>query len=707
VAELCQFAVSGSSAFDFRIPMTTSQLFPWLAVILLVTAAPACDSSEAARGETTEEGDRPSNARGDAGNTAPSRDWECVNSDDEEPDFLPEIGCESDFQALAADQSVKTVVDRDGGDTLYFQNSRRYAIHHEFVAEHASAPQGLPLVPSLAEFNRDQYTSASRRFLLGAVTRYGDQWVYELAPYDTATADMITTAFDLIQERLFAGSELRFHITSEGIAKTAEELPERIPTVETEELLGDSEYQALNVAESVGRLTFVTAEELETSYVSFRDIVVLDYVPNDISTTLGIITSVFQTPLAHINVLSQNRGTPNMALKGAYDRSELRALEGKWVHLDVRPNDFSIEEVSKAEADAWWEENGPEPVKGVPGVDLTVTELVDIEDTVDLEGLGLHDAIKAATRAFGGKAAHYGALSYVPNIRVPKAFAVPVYYYFQFMEENGFDAEIAAMLEDAEFRDSPEVRDTRLGALRDAMEVAPVNPEFEALLLDKLNTDYPGTRMRFRSSTNAEDLDGFTGAGLYDSKSGDPNDPERPVLDAVRKVWASVWFFRAFEEREYRSIDHQAVGMALLVHNSFPDEEANGVALTANPFDKTGLDPAFYVNVQLGDESVVLPPEGVTTDQFLYYWDTVGQPITYYSNSNLAEPGVNILSLDQVQELGEALNEIRTFFAPAYAPPLGAEEPWWSMDIEFKFDQQPGSDDVVLIVKQARPFGNL
>jgi hypothetical protein len=41
--------------------------------------------------------------------------------------------------------------------------------------------------------------------------------------------------------------------------------------------------------------------------------------------------------------------------------------------------------------------------------------------------------------------------------------------------------------------------------------------------------------MRFRSSTNAEDLDGFTGAGLYTSKSGDPNDPNS-VLDAVRNV---------------------------------------------------------------------------------------------------------------------------------------------------------------------------
>jgi pyruvate, water dikinase len=664
-------------------------------------------SAADAQGDDASNGSRDAAVENDGDAPDANVNWQCSNLDGGIPEFLPAIGCASDFSALAADESVKTVVDRDDDNRLYFQNSRLYSIHHAFVSEHASGPQGLPLVPTLAEFNRDQYTSPSRRFLLGAVTRYGDNWVYELAPYDTATAEMIATAFEIIRAHHYAGASMRFHITSEAIAAVALDLPSHVPTVETQELIGGGEYQGLNVAESVGRLTFVTAAELEaaTSYVSFRDIAVLDYVPNDISVTLGIITSQFQTPLAHINVLAKNRGIPNMALKGAYENEQLRALEGKWVRLEVGLNDYSISEVTKEDADDWWEENGPEPVTGVPGIDLNVTDMVDMDTFIELEELSLYDAVKTATRSVGGKAGHYAALTQIEGIRVPDAFAVPVYYYFQFMEENGFDAQVEAMLADAEFQDSPEVRDTRLAQLRDAMQQAPVNAEFEQLLLDKLNSEYAGMRMRFRSSTNAEDLDGFTGAGLYESKSGDPNDPTRPVLDAVRDVWSSVWLFRAFEERSFRSIDHLSVGMALLVHQSFPDEEANGVALTHNPFDPSGLDPAFYVNVQLGDESVVLPPEGTTTEQFLYYYDTTGQPVSYYSYSSLAGAGDRVLTQDQVEELGDALDKIRNYFAPAYAPGLGAN-PWWAMDVEFKFDQDVDSDEIVLWVKQARPFGN-
>src|SRR6185295_8619755 len=111
-------------------------------------------------------------------------------------------------------------------------------------------------------------------------------------------------------------------------------------------------------------------------------------------------------------------------------------------------------------------------------------------------------------------------------------------------------------------------------ALRIAIADGSINPALETMVLDRLSEEFPGLPMRFRSSTNSEDLNGFTGAGLYTSKTGDPQNPSKPVAKAIRNVWASLWNFRAFEERTYRGIPHTDVAMALLVHPSFPDEEA-------------------------------------------------------------------------------------------------------------------------------------
>jgi len=56
-------------------------------------------------------------------------------------------------------------------------------------------------------------------------------------------------------------------------------------------------------------------------------------------------------------------------------------------------------------------------------------------------------------------------------------------------------------------------------------------------------------RVRFRSSSNSEDLPNFNGAGLHTSTSAELGDPERTVANALRVVWSSLWNTRAYEER--------------------------------------------------------------------------------------------------------------------------------------------------------------
>ncbi|MDX2022061.1 MAG: PEP/pyruvate-binding domain-containing protein [Deltaproteobacteria bacterium] len=633
----------------------------------------------------------------------------CVAPSASMPDFLDRIGCREDFVQLSAApldatipgaRSMKVILDQADGDKLYFQNTTKFPVHYKF-ASMALSGNGKPVVPPLSSFNQTEYYSPDRRFILAAVTYYDQAkvWTLELAPYDTANAAMQTKLFAAVKAATYFGTDLVIHPTSDTAEATAATLPPEVPFLVNEILFTGIDYQPLNIATSYGRLRFVKEADLHKTYLSFRDIVVLDRVPNDIATVVGIITQDFQTPLSHLNVLSQNRRTPNMSLRGAVTNPALTALKDKWVKLEVGAFAYTIVEVPVAEADAWWETNKPAAV-GVPRMDLTVTALKNIEDLVPNDGsLPLREAIKTAIPSYGGKAAHFSSLKHIPGLPVPRAFGIPVFYYQQHLDQNGISAKIAAMLADPLFKSDPATRDKQLTAIRADIIKGKVDPAFEAALFAKLKTEFPRTRMKFRSSTNAEDLEGFTGAGLYESYAGQVEDPDRPVLRALKSTWASVWLFRAFEEREYRSIDHKSVGMAILCSVSFVDEEANGVALTANPFDTSGLEPAFYVNVQKGETSVVLPGSKTTTDELIYHYYSPGQPAVYLAHSSLVGSGKTVITREQMFELGGALDKVHEYFRPAYGTAAG----FYAMDVEFKFDDMGSGKTPTVWIKQARP----
>jgi pyruvate,water dikinase len=622
----------------------------------------------------------------------------CTIPAGERPAFAHQLTCPADFEALAwrppdaaipGAKSSKTIVDTADSDALYFLNAETYPMHYAFAQKYLSG-KGKPLVKDASSFSAREYFSPTRRFLLGAVTYYegAGVWAYEIAPYDTASADMVMRAWDLLVAAAFFGPQLRFHPTSDAVALLLPLLPERVKIVTTAELFAGMSFQPLNPGVAVGQLRFYQVQDLEaqSAWVTPRDVAVLDAVPNDLSVVAGLITAELQTPLSHVNVLSQNRGTPNMALVGAQVDSKLKSLQNKWVRLTVTAFDWQIEEVTQAEADTWWASHKPGVVK-VPDLDLTVAELRDCTQVSATD-----------TAIFGGKASNYGQLCQIPTLPVPPAFAVPVFYYHQFALQNGLYDKVAALEADPKFVQDPAYHQAKLQELREFVLAAPLDPAFLQTLRARLDEKFPNQRVRLRSSTNAEDLDGFTGAGLYTSKTWDPADPTSVLEDQVRKVFASLWNDRAFEERAWRGIPNDRVAMALLVHRGFPTEDANGVALTNNLFDP--MQPAFYINVQKGDTPVVRPPgDGVTAEQFLYFYAYPGQPITYLGQSTLVGAGKTVLTVDQVHELGKQLVKVHEAFAPIYAKP----GKFYAMDVEFKFDTAPGDAVSKVWIKQARP----
>lgn len=104
-----------------------------------------------------------------------------------------------------------------------------------------------------------------------------------------------------------------------------------------------------------------------------------------------------------------------------------------------------------------------------------------------------------------------------------------------------------------------------------------------------------------RSSATAEDLPGAAFAGQQDTLLGVRGD--RPLLDAVRDCWASLWTERAIAYRTRLGIAPQSVAIAVVVQRMVDADHA-GVMFTADPV--TGVRDHVVVDANPGlGEAVV------------------------------------------------------------------------------------------------------
>ena len=574
--------------------------------------------------------------------------------------FRTELSCEAELRAQATRPldaalpgaiTIKTIVDRAQDDRVTFQDTAAYPVHSRFAIEQLGWPPGAPFV--------DQYYAPSRRFLLGSITYYAepDAFVYELAPYDTASPEMIETAFRQIAAATYFGAELRFHPTSAEQDARAAELPEDIAVISTSELLDATTYQPVALGETYARVHLLDAADLPTAGLGVRDLAVLDRMPHALPVLAGVVTEDPQTALSHAAVRAQERRTPSMGLRGAAAR--FAPLDGRWVRLTVRAFDWEVAEVTAEEADAWFAANPPAAAV-FPDPDYTVTGLVDLDDAAitDLPAIGATAAHLAVLRDAGAM------------VRTRDGIAIPVVFYRDFLADHGFDTRIATLLADPMFRSDPAVRASALATLEADMLAAPIDPADRAVIDARLAQDFPAAPIALRASTNAEDCAGCAAAGLYATAAALVGSTTAPVDVAIKTVWASAWRPVAFDERERAAIDHTRVAIAVVVQPAPPAVD-NGVAISANIYDPApGGEDAFYLNVQDQLGSVVAPGPGIFADELTYYYFHGNQPATYYRRSTLAD-GSDLLSRTVMFELGQALAATRQALGATYDPPAG------------------------------------
>jgi hypothetical protein len=488
-------------------------------------------------------------------------------------------------KTLNADQFGKCVIDIKK-DEIYFIDVNLFNLHADFVL-------GVLLKQAwsrenIIEYNKN-YEKVKPHFILCYVTHHSkqDKWTLSFWEGDKIDAAGVLRTKKMLDGSFFMAKELHFRPDSLTQEKVAKEVAKKgFATITNDELYKSANFQAFNRGKAVGKLKVVP---IGTPYeeMSFdrTDIALLLESYPDITPVAGILTTAFSTPLSHVNLRATAWGIPNAGDKKA--REKWGKLDGKTVYYEVTDTGATVREATAEEIKAW-----EQSVKQQRHVELPQADIENPRLAM-LTRMRAKDVI-----TYGTKSANLGEIrtANLDEVYIPDGFGVPFFYYVRHMKQNGLDTKVEAMLADERFAKDKDWRKTTLEELRKAIADAPIDQDVLDTIYKRVRLKLGGKGVFVRSSTNAEDLPGFNGAGLYDTV---PNVVGRDNLGAALKtVWASLWNLRAVEERSAFGIDHRQVYAAVLVQVGVAATAA-GVLVSTNLWDRTD-DDGFTINAKFG-----------------------------------------------------------------------------------------------------------
>ncbi|MCG8407716.1 MAG: dockerin type I domain-containing protein [Phycisphaerales bacterium] len=578
---------------------------------------------------------------------------------------------------------------------VYFHDGNAFLFHYDFITSRLDPYLGL----SLQAFQDISLRATGQELALGAIVlpplvgsppepafpEYGIQLV-RLDPYDSQTAlDYI----NLVRSRVVADPSVQVFYFPTFEQRAAAEADAAFFAANNVQVGSPARWATGNSCYSLGwtlgELKFFPADQIDAAFLSGAlrpgDILLTDGVPSDMPLVAGLLTTTPATPNSHISILANTFRVPFVFLGDDDDAARVQSLIGQNVVLRAQP---------------------PSPFAFF-GDDRCDLRIIDIEDTLapqqinallalkqppalDISPIEPFGAFSASTdglapvdiRFFGGKAANFGFLRRSIPAGSPVSLGVSFDLWQGFLDQvmlSGMTLreEIAALLGGYTFPPTNMLAlSNDLDAIRDMIKddaVTQFTPAQEttvlSLLLDPQFGFDPLQKLRFRSSTNVEDSEQFTGAGLYDSFSGcladdldadaigpslcDPGEnKERGVFRAIRKVFASFYNDNAFLERLRHGVQPDDVGMAVLVHHSFPDpiELANGVATYTR---QSSLSDEVDLVTQLGAVSVT-NPDGTASPEVVesFIISSSGSfSVTLRQSSSLVLLGDHVMNWEQ------------------------------------------------------------
>ncbi len=497
------------------------------------------------------------------------------------------------------------VIDRRAKNKIYFVNSQKYRFHKDFLLANYLVARGEDVFEPI-------YIRQDRRFIVGTIAwqKTIEKFTFELWEGDLAKADLIKLAYDTINKNFY--TEVAFKPNSILQDENSEKLA--INRVSADEIQKNQEYLALNTGKAVGRIHIIDKLD-DTVEIGANEILVLKELPLNLPQVRGIIVAKPSTPLSHVNILAKGWGIPNVYIKDA-DKL-FKEFDTFWVSFEAT---LTEPKIKRADIEELKQNQTTEEV-AAPS-DLTVMKVAS-----------LREMRKKDSIIYGSKSANLGEMinAKIPGIVVPKGFTVPFYWYDKFMRENGFDQIISELTDNNDFVHNPRIRRQKLEAFRAQIQNGKFDETLKAEIVQKWKTELQGQGVFVRSSSNAEDLPNFSGAGLYSSVANVKT--EEKIIEAVKKVWASLWNFDAYESRVRNYVNQHTVCMSALIQTGV-NMDSGGVMFTKDPFDSENKN-AVYIAAVWGHN------DGVTGNKF------VPEQVLYNPKSN----AVQILTVSQQESV--------------------------------------------------------
>ncbi len=617
---------------------------------------------------------------------------------------------------LAGLPFVKIVVDKTNSE-IHFINNHFYQFHADYIAENILGISIAKLEAELDQYNQSFYMDLNRRFYLGIIALNQTQdkkfFSIETVEVDLMNAEMLKYFFSFVRDHIDISIPL--------LLKPANHMQESmmgsfdpilIPRIYAHEIFASSTFTALHPGVSKGRIrAFESQSEFtkQKSSIEWYDIIVMKRVPDDIPRVSGIINAEPTTPLSHTNVLAAGWQIPNCIQIGIFDILKTQKLFDSWVEYSVKGENSRVD-LKKIERPV---EADQRPTWSLQRIKIEEPETLNVP-IMNLESLRMSDHYK-----FGTKAANLGEMHHLlkfgsdrllgfykvkrpprPNLisfinhflnipehadstrpaneflknfaQVPRGIAIPFSLQQQFLET------------------SPAIQQA-IGKLKMALELNAIQTDSLCIALQQLikNTRMPDEMRNYidseiakhmsgvstfvvRSSSNAEDLESFSAAGIYESINHITTAGK--IFESIKVVWASLLSPRSVRLRQDMGISLDDSYMGVVIQEQVKSH-IGGVLVTMNP-----MNPSDFRNVyfNISAHSVNQIVQG-TELPYQYLYSTVeggGRTLSLgRSQKDLDEKQKDILG-----KLAFAGRLLQSHFSPDYTFSAPVDMEWVAND---------------------------